>query len=130
MGPQPNESNMNKDRTLLYEWLAVQAQLKSLKATELKLRNKLIERIDPKKPEGSQTLDFQGTKLTVKTHLNYSPDQAELAIYWDDLTEIEKGAVRTKFEIMPARYRTLPADCKLRQLVTVKPGQPALEIKE
>lgn len=117
------------EEDLLNAWLKAKEKLARVKETELTLRNQIIEQFNPTKKEGSETRIFGGAKTTVKTSINYTVNEAELTMIWDNLSDEEKSAVRFKPDIVAKNYRSLPDSSALRFVVTAKPGQPQVEVK-
>jgi hypothetical protein len=118
------------DEFTLLEWQKAKIKLDKAKKAELELRNKILSKVLADKQVGSKTTVFGGYKITATARLNYSIDEAELSILGDTLTEEEKACVDWKPKVNQARYNKLPDDSKLKQAVTVKPGQGALSIKQ
>lgn len=115
------------------EWLAVSADLKRVKALELKLRNKICSEMLEEKLEGAVTeLKIKGKfKVTATAKLNRSVDRSMLDALWDDLTEDEKECIDWKPSLKLGEYKKVEmSGGKLLDAVTVKPGQATLKIIE
>ena len=70
---------------LYEEWLEVSAQLRTLKAKELKLRDKIVKPLLEDKLEGAATSYKKGYKVTATARVNRTLDRELLEAIWEDL---------------------------------------------
>lgn len=111
------------------EWLAVQAELRTLKATELKLRDKICKQILADKLEGAVTIKKPHYKVTATARVNRTIDRDMLEALWTDLTPAEQESIDYKPNLVLANYKKVEqTGGKLLEAVTVKPGQASLKI--
>jgi hypothetical protein len=112
------------------EWLEVQAELRSLKSRELKLRDKICTKILEEKLEGSVTVRKPGYKVTATARVNRVIDRDMLEALWADLDPGEQECIDYKPNLVLANYKKVEATGgKLMEAVTVKPGQASLKIE-
>lgn len=122
-----NETKAVEEKLTL--WQQVKAQFDKLKAEELKRRNELCAFILGDKIKGSKTAVIGERKATATAKLNVTVDKDALKAIWADLTIAEKKSIRFKPEIVAKEYNKLPKNAKIHQVITEKPGTPALAIK-
>jgi hypothetical protein len=113
---------------LVEKWIAVKGKLGQYKEQELELRNQIISKLLEGKMAGSKTGVVQGIKLRATARLNYTVDEAELSIIWDDLSPEEQVCIEYKPKVKETEYRKLPDSSLLKRAVTVKPGQASLTV--
>ena len=115
---------------LYEEWLEVSAQLRTLKAKELKLRDKIVKPLLEDKLEGAATSYKKGYKVTATARVNRTLDRELLEAIWEDLPLDEQEAVDWKPSLILQNYRRIEEQGgKLLEAVTVKPGQASLKIE-
>ncbi len=111
------------------EWLEVNAELRSLKFRELKLRDKICAGILEEKLEGSVTIRKPGYKVTATARVNRVIDREMLDALWHDLDSAEQECIDYKPNLVLANYKKIEqTGGKLLEAVTVKPGQASLKI--
>lgn len=112
------------------EWLEVQAELRTLKARELKLRDRICAKILEDKLEGAVTIKKPGYKVTATARVNRTIDRETLEALWEDLTPMEQESIDYKPNLVLANYKKIEqTGGKLLEAVTVKPGQASLKIE-
>ncbi len=112
------------------EWLAIQAELRALKARELKLRDRICKAVLADKLEGAVTITKPGYKVTATARVNRTIDRDMLDALWSDLTDAEQESIDFKPNLVLANYKKIEqTGGKLLEAVTVKPGQASLKIE-
>jgi len=124
------------------KWYELQAQLKSIKASEMLLRTKIYKGLfkDPK--EGTNTIPLnQGWVLKAKHVINRDVDQASLTAcsQIDEATQMSRFSsngihteklIKWKPELVTKEYRLLTDEQRqiFDECLIIKPGSPSLEI--
>lgn len=115
---------MNK---LIAEWNEAKKNLDKYKKLELELREKVIKEY----PGDLGTTHTEGRdfKLTITRGVTRAVDQAELAIVWEDLNDIEKACISYKPNLDARLFDKLPPDSLLSRAITVKPSLPTVKVE-
>lgn len=112
------------------EWLEVSDQLRTLKAQELKLRNRIATPLLSDKVEGTVTDTNTKYKITATARVNRVVDREVLEAIWEDLTAQERECIDYKPNLVLSNYKPYEiSGGKLMEAVTVKPGQASLKIE-
>lgn len=111
------------------EYLEHKQKLAYFKDLEGSHRRVLCAEVLGQKVKGVAHLIVEDLDLAATAKVNLSVDADLLKGLWKDLAPEERAVIKFKPEINGTLYNKLPADSKLKRLVTVKPGMPSLEIK-
>lgn len=111
------------------EWLNAKKKLDHYKDNEMSLRKTICSFILGTKTKGSKTDMVGEFKMTATAKLNTVIDKDALKAIWPDLSKQEKACIRFKPELVAANYKKIPANSKLHQVITDKPGAPTLVLK-
>lgn len=117
---------MNK----LYEsWLESSATLKTIKAEELKLRNKIIDGIITDQVKGIFHFKKGHYQINIGMGISQSLDESVLDTIYDDMTDLEKNCVKYKASLVAKEMKELDGSESLFEAITEKPRQPTLKIE-
>lgn len=112
------------------EWLEVSSNLRTLKAQEIKLRNRITAPLLSDQIEGTVTSTNTKYKITAIARVNRVVDREVLEAIWEDLTIDEKECIDYKPNLVLSNYKPYETTGgKLMEAVTVKPGQASLKIE-
>ncbi len=112
------------------EWLDLSDQLRSLKALELKLRNRIAAPLLSEKVEGTVSSTNTKYKITATARVNRTIDRELLEAIWEDLSLDEQECIDYKPSLVLSNYKPYEeTGGKLMEAVTVKPGQASLKIE-
>lgn len=132
MSKIPENTVSQKD---LHTWSQLQADLASVKAAEMLLRTKIFKALFPNPVEGTNSvpLGTEGWVVKAQYKIDRTPDVALLTAKAAELRE--KGVpvdslIRTKPELAKTEYNKLTDEQRheFDQVLTIKPGAPAIEI--
>ena len=116
---------MNKYR----EWLELSDRLKALKAKEMKMRKELCAEIfEGKFGAMKETFTSDNMKVVAENTVTYKLDIAGVSSVWEDLSTMQKTAVRWKPELILAQYKALVEPGILQECVTIQPAAPTLKV--
>ena len=107
--------------------MAVQSQLKTLKAEELQLRKELSETLLGSADIGTHTITSGMFICKATKKVSYSLDRAILQDIWDSLSDEEMEAIDFKPSIKMREYKGLTAET-IDEAITVKPAMPSIAI--
>jgi len=115
------------------EWLKLKRTLDAAKSNESEARKEICNAILGDKISGVSHAESHGPEgifdVAATGKINHSIDKPALKTIWPELTTEEKKAVQFTPKILVSAYKKLPADSKLKSVVTVKPGLPSLAVK-
>ncbi len=112
------------------EWLEVTDELRTLKALEIKLRNKIAAPLLSEKVEGTVSATNTKYKITATARVNRTIDREVLEAIWEDLSLDEQECIDYKPNLVLSNYKPYEeTGGKLMEAVTVKPGQASLKIE-
>lgn len=118
----------------LAEWYRLQDQLKSIKNSEMLLRQKIFKGFFPTPVEGTNSHELPDGYVVKATHkLNREIDQGALGAYRERLTEQGVNVdslLSWKPSLVTAEYRKLTAEQRMLfdACLNIKPGSPSIEI--
>jgi len=110
-------------------WNELHKMLTRLKIEENDLRRELAEGILQGRT-GTYHFKVDDLKISAVGKISTNVDSAALNAIWKNLTIEEKDSIKFKPEIISKKYKELPADSKLSQVVTTKPAMPSLKVVE
>jgi len=117
--------------TKLEKWAEASAKLKLYKEQEAKLRREICNEVfNGKIGEFTTKGEYEGTPIKAKSVLNRVIDKASLGAIWEELSDVEKEAIKLEPKLVMSAYRKIPEDSLFHQAIIVKPGMPQLEIIE
>lgn len=117
-----------KESELYDNWLEAKKNLAKFKSSELELRNKIIQSFIEDQVSGTVKVKKGAYSITIGLSLNNSLDEDVLDTIWSELTESEKGCIKTKPSLIAKELNNLTGHEKLFEAITVKPRQPTLKI--
>ena len=107
--------------------MEIQAQLKIIKAEEIKLRRALAETLLDSADIGTHTTTSGAFICKATKKVSYSLDRELLDEIWNDLSLVEREAIDLKPSLKMKEYKTLESGL-LDEAITVKPAMPSIEI--
>ena len=108
-------------------WNKLHKELARLKEEESALRRQLAEGILQGRT-GTHHFKVDDLKISAVGKISANVDSAALNAIWKDLTPEEKVSIKFKPEVISKKYKKLPADSKLSQVITTKPSMPSLKV--
>lgn len=105
-------------------WLHLKQHLNECKKKELQLRNDIIKHLFNNHTSGTQHLDIDGYKITVRASETVSIDKGKENYIPAELLRVTYGVDKSVYNKLGADKRKA-----LAPYLTVKPAQPQLEIK-
>jgi hypothetical protein len=122
-----NKKEVVMDRYM--EWYQLSLELKQLKEKEMKLRKELCEDMfDGKVGRFVVTKDTPDYKVKATSKVTTQLDEDVLKDMYDDLSEIERAAVKFKPSLVAKQYNKLSVESMLHEAVIQKPATPTLKI--
>lgn len=109
------------------QWITLAAQLKTAKKLEMALRKEINNEILGKDKIGTMHAAFGEIEVTCSVTDSLSVGKEDLMVNQKYLTEQEKGCIVWKPSIDKAKYKKLPKDCALRQIVVMKLDAPTVK---
>jgi hypothetical protein len=122
---------MRYSKALLEKHRLVAIELKEIKADELKLRQVITDHLLEGLDIGTHNFEINHLNVKAVKAVSHSFDQEMLAEFIDngDLTDMELGLLRTKYELKLKDYKLANFDVDvLEQALVVKPSLPTLTI--
>ena len=116
------------DIELYDKWLDSKNLLARYKASELELRNKIIDSFVEDEVEGTLKFNKGEYKITIGLSLNNKLDEPELNIMYDELSDKEKACIKYTPSLIAKEFKTLSGMEKIFEAITIKPRQPTLKI--
>lgn len=109
------------------EWQVLYDTLKTIKEKEKELRIAITSEIldGSLKPVTVNIGDFV---VKATPSINRSVDEATYVAIFDELSDLERSAIRSKLEVNKRVMDTLPGDSILFEAITSKPGLSKLEV--
>ncbi len=113
------------------DWLQKSLELKDLKAAEMKLRKELCTEIFGGKV-GKMRKKFMSDEfeVTAENSVAKKVDKEALTEMWDELSELEKAAIKWDPSLVAAGYKIVGENSILHECVTTKPTTPTLKVRE
>lgn len=119
---------MNK----IAKWKELASKLKSVKEEELQLRKEIAAEViaHAEMVNGRVTVreTLEGYPCKAVQALNYRLDLGVLGSIWENLSEVEKAAVKMKPTLQTGPYKKLPEDSLLHEAVISTLATPTLEV--
>lgn len=116
-----------KDRYM--ELLALQQELAKVKKQELELRKELCnELFEGRVGEFKKEFETDRYEVEAQSKVTHNIDKTAFAAIVDELSDEELECIRYKPELDIRKWRKLPEDAILHEVVTEKPATPTLKI--
>lgn len=119
-----NIDGLEKDFETL---MALQSQLKTIKAEEVKLRKEIAEDILEAEEVGTHTITSGMFVCKATKKVTYSLDREALENIWGDLSDEEKDVIDYKPALKLRDYKSVDSGL-LDEAITVKPSMPSIAI--
>ena len=116
------------DQELYDEWLDSKMLLARYKASELELRNKIIDSFINDEVVGTLKFNKGEYKITIGLSLNNKLDESELDTIYNELSDKEKSCIKYTPSLIAKEFKELSGMEKLFEVITIKPRQPTLKI--
>ena len=115
---------------LLQEWVDTQQMMRQIKAEEMELRKQLVQFLVPDAVIGVHTRGFTTIIVKATLKLNHKFDEQELEEHYDDLSDLEKEAVKYKPSLSLSAYKKIPDELRqqLDEMLIVTPAAPTLSV--
>ncbi len=111
------------------KWLQMSTDLKKLKEAEMRYRKELcIEIFEGKIGKMQKIFEFEGYKIVAKNSVSTKLDKEAITTMWDDLTDIEKTAIKWEPFLIAKEYKNVNKNSILQECITVKPSAPTLQV--
>jgi hypothetical protein len=108
--------------------MAVQSQLKVLKAQESEMRKDLALKILENQGIGTHSFASGHFMCKATKKVSYTIDRATLEEFWDDMTDAEQDAIDLKPTLKLKNYKALTDSDMIDESLIVKPSMPSLVI--
>ena len=127
MAEEITDSNVEE---LLQEWVDTQQMMRQIKLEEMELRKKLVQFLVPEAVVGVHTRGFNTIIVKATLKLNHKFDEQELEEHYDDLSDLEKEAVKYKPSLSLSAYKKIPDELRqqLDEMLIVTPAAPTLSV--
>jgi hypothetical protein len=119
-----NIDGLEKDFETL---MALQSQLKGIKAEEIELRKSIANKVLETKEIGTHTITSGVFICKATKKVAYLLDRDALEQIWADLSEDEKGAIDYQPKLKLKDYKSIDSSL-LDEAITIKPAMPSIAI--
>jgi hypothetical protein len=111
------------------EWLALDQELKVLKAKEQMLRKELCEELfEGRVGEFKVDVDTDIYEVRATSKVNRKIDEQVYFSISEELSKEEKDCIKFKPSLDVRKWRKLPEDCILNEAIVESPAMPVLEV--
>ena len=127
MTEEINDSNVE---LMLIEWMEMQNLMRQIKSEEMELRKQLVVFLVPDHQIGVHSRGFITIKVKATLKLNHKFDELILSDLYDDMTNLEKDAIKYKPSLSLSAYKKIPEEYreKLDDCLIVTPASPTLNV--
>ena len=117
------------DEMRLKEWKEMSVQLKALKTAEMTLRKEIcIDLFKGSTEAGRLKYDLKTIHVQAENKINYKLDVESVKAMYEELSDVERDALRWSPELKLREYKKLSEISLLHECVVVKPAAPVLKV--